>query len=280
MNLFMMVALGCGPSQPNDTGPGTSDPCDVGGEPSLPGLTWVNAPDGKFTMGCTQGQDGQCDPNEYAAHAVEITRSFCLSTTEVTQLQWESLTADARSPNDRCGDDCPVEMVTWLDVVGFANELSELDGLERCYVMDGEDVTWPEGLDCEGYRLPTEAEWEYAARAGTDTMFAGSDVVGEVAWSYENAESQNPVGSLSPNAWGLYDMSGNVWEWTWDWHNGGPYASGPVDDPMGAETGTERVLRGGGYVDVSAHHRVTCRRGRVPSDTWSAIGFRLARSDP
>ncbi|WP_431729833.1 formylglycine-generating enzyme family protein [Verrucosispora sp. TAA-831] len=156
----------------------------------------------------------------------------------------------------------PMETVSWWDAVRFCNALSRVDGLRPAYRIDGEDVGWDSGAD--GYRLPTEAEWEHACRAGTTGPRYGP--LDEVAWYRGNSgERLHDVGGRRPNAWGLYDMLGNVWDWCWD-----------VYDPE--VYGTYRVLRGGGWFDERWSCRASVRRRSHPSFAVDDVGFRLARS--
>jgi formylglycine-generating enzyme required for sulfatase activity len=157
--------------------------------------------------------------------------------------------------------------------------------LQECYTCVGtgsgpqcDVVVNP--YDCTGYRLLTEAEWEGAARCGADTLYAGSDTAADVAWTVENSNSStHTVAGLAPNACGLYDMSGNVWEWTQDGYE--EYPSGAVTDPVGAESGANRVLRGGGWPTGAGGAALSSRRYDVyPGDAFGDLGFRLSRSSP
>ena len=142
----------------------------------------------------------------------------------------------------------------------FANRLSDQEGLSRCYSGSGNNMRWNRA--CTGYRLPTEAEWEYAARGGEDWVYPGSFDAGVAAWYSGNSEEKtHPVGKKKPNAWGLYDMSGNVREWVWDWY--GSY-SGDARDPTGPEQGSNRVVRGGSWLSKARRVRVAYRSNDVP----------------
>ncbi len=242
------------------------------------GYRMISIPGGTFTMGCTPGA-GECYDWEKPAHRVTIS-GFAMGATEVTQGLWNSVMGSNPSHFSSCGDACPVEKVSWLDSVAFANELSLKEGLEECYRISGETVTWPKGLACRGYRLPTESEWEYAARAGEDTLYAGSNDAGSVAWYSSNSGSKtHRVGGKSANGRGLYDMTGNVWEWTWDWYQKNYQSSSSVD-PVGPQSGSVRVVRGGGWLYTSRFVRVASRSYSAPSNRRNYVGLRLSKSIP
>jgi formylglycine-generating enzyme required for sulfatase activity len=210
------------------------------------------------------------------------------------------MTGNNPSTHRTCGSSCPVEVVTWFGAVAYANALSQRDGYAICYekpngsAYDAAAATakvvpnWRLGLDCAGYRLPTEAEWEYAARAGSTTAFfpgnASSsscmtldpnlDVAG---WYCGNAgDTTHTSKGKRANAWGIYDMHGNAWEWVWDWD--APYSLTPVVDPTGPASGTQRQSRGGSYYSAAADCRSAVRSPGTPDSVYSDTGFRLVRS--
>ena len=236
---------------------------------------------GTFDMGCTAGQSG-CDTDEKPAHTVTLTKDFWMSETEVTQGAYEAVMGTDPSSHSSCGTDCPVDTVSWDDVAEYANALSDDAGLEQCYsCTSGTCVQAMNPYDCVGYRMPTEAEWEYAARAGTDLRYAGSDTIGDVAWYAGNSVgTTHPVATKDPNAWGLYDMSGNVTEWVHDWFGSTYYSSSPASDPAGPTSSGYRVFRGGTYTGSADYLRVVDRNGSTPGARYSNIGIRLARTVP
>ncbi len=196
--------------------------------------------------------------------------------TEITQGQWNKTMGGNPSNFKGCGNDCPVETVSWVDAIQFCNRLSDKSGLRRCY----NGTSWSQ--NCTGYRLPTEAEWEYAARAGSTTRFAGGEsdsALDSMGWYDENSGMKtHPVGRKRANTWGLYDMHGNVWEWVWDRY--GYYPSGSVTDPVGPAGGSSRVFRGGNWSNDAGRCRSARRLYYAPSDRSSGVGFRLVRAAP
>ncbi len=225
------------------------------------GMKFVLIPAGKFVMGSPPDQPGRKD-NE-GQHEVNISKSFYLQTTEVTQGQWKRVMGDNPSKFKDCGDDCPVETVSWDDTRKFIQKLNELDGSVKC-------------------RLPTEAEWEYACRAGTSTIFSFGDdegKLGEFAWYKDNSKKRtHPVAQKEPNPWGLYDMHGNVFEWVEDdWH--ASYKGTPTDGSawIYEPRGSSRVMRGGSWDFDARFCQSAARNGVVPGNRDGIIGFRVAR---
>jgi len=268
-------------------------------------MVWV--PAGSFTMGSN-------DPNDYnaqPAHQVNLTKGFWMGKYQVTQEQYEDVmghnpsyftTANGQPPasgeNDRRR---PVEQVSWYDVILFCNKLSIMEGLSPAYRINGStnpndwgnvpdwymDSVWDAVQIVEGsmgYRLPTEAQWEYAAKGAKSTgpyfIYSGSNYADDVAWYWENSGGQTrEVGKKAPNELGIYDMSGNVWEWCWNWWE--EYTSSAKTDPMGpldASSWSFRVLRGGGWGYSVEDARSAIRGGWYgPNDRYFSIGFRVLR---
>ena len=250
------------------------------------GKGWITIPSGTFEMGCTSEQEatGECYGDEYPVHKVTLTRDYLVSITEITQDQYSALMGENPSYFTDCGGDCPVETVSWHMAAAYADALSASEGLSSCYVCTGSgeetECEAPEDpYTCEGYRLGTEAEWENAARCGEGTVYAGSDDPDLVAWTYDNSSSTTyPVASLAPNACGLYDMSGNVWEWVHDGY--ADYPEGPVTDPVGDSEISGRLYRGGAWTDLPRLARVSNRGYFGPSDRNNNLGFRVFRTSP
>jgi formylglycine-generating enzyme required for sulfatase activity len=189
---------------------------------------------------------------------------FQMSAFPVTQSWYARVTGEW--PSTAKGDRLPVECVSWWDAVQFCNALSRSEGLTAAYHLDADAETAEWDTSAYGYRLPTEAEWEHACRAGTTGPRYGP--LEEVAWYQGNSDGRiHPVGGKQPNAWGLYDMLGNVWNWCWDVYDAEVY-------------GTYRVLRGGGWADEHWSCRASVRRRSHPTFRIDDVGFRIARSAP
>ena len=256
-----------------------------------------------FTMGALPHDTDADREDETPIHQVDLTRRFAIGKYQVSQNFWSSVTNS--NPSSFRGMWRPVEMVSWLDCILFCNLLSEQEGLEKVYThpegltkqlqnqIFGQDKKIDmlshlvsQNLSANGYRLPTEAEWEYSARAEQSFLYSGSNNADDVAWfGRDSAQSKergnsveqtHPVGEKNPNGFGLYDMSGNVWEWVWDWK--GPYSTQRVKDPTGPSRGTARVAKGGCWRGGTWGNRVSGRYEYVPSFRSSYLGLRLART--
>ena len=235
----------------------------------------VRVPAGEFMMGALE-DDSKAFDSEKPRHKVTLTRDFMVGKYAVTQALWESLMGS--NPSHFKGANRPVEQVSWFDVVKFCNKFSELEGLEPTYIVNGRDVTC--NWDAKGYRLPTEAEWEYSTRGREYHKYSGSDNVDEVAWFGDNSDAGNggqahPVGQKKPNVFGLYDMSGNVFEWVWD--RSDDYSRSNQTDPTGLDSGIRRICRGGSWLHNARGARVSFRLNRIPTRRHDYLGFRLSR---
>jgi formylglycine-generating enzyme required for sulfatase activity len=249
------------------------------------GGTMIKVEAQTFEMGCTAGMSS-CRSDESPAHDVTLTNDFYIGETEVTQGEYETMMGTNPSNLSSCGADCPVEMVSWHMSAAFANAVSDSESLEQCYTCTGDGTSTicsiaVEPYSCGGYRLPTEAEWEAASRCGEDTLYAGSTVIGDVAWYNGNSGSTiHPVATKASNACGLYDMTGNVYEWTQDWYSSSYYSSSPGTDPVGATSGDYRVTRGGSWNVSPTGARVAFRGRYDPTARISYLGLRLLRTSP
>ena len=214
-------------------------------------MVWI--PSGSFTMGSPEEEEGRID--EEVQHEVVLTKGFWLSAVPVTQAHWTAVMG--KNPSRFKGGNHPVEKVSWKDAQEMLQKMNNL-------------VKEP-----GNFRLPREAEWEYACRAGTTGAYAGS--LDKMGWYNKNAkETTHRVGEKQANGWGLYDMHGNVWEWCEDWY--GSYPKGKAVDPSGPEEGTHRVIRGGGCYSESHDCRSAGRNGFEPGDRNEILGFRLLRT--
>jgi len=208
-------------------------------------------------MGCTSEQN-DCFDNEKPVHTVTVS-SFYIGKYEVTQKQWKAVMGN--NPSHFKGDNLPVESVNWYDIQEFLKRLNAATG--------------------QHYRLPTEAEWEYAARGGVKSKgykYAGSNNIDEVAWYRKNSgHKTHPTGTKQPNELGLYDMSGNVLEWCSDWYGENYYSISPQSNPQGTLDGTYRIMRGGSWGFDAFYCRVAYRHEYNPGITDDNVGFRIVR---
>lgn len=262
---------------------------------------FVLIPAGTFQMGSNEGYS-----DNKLVHEVTITKPFYMGKYEVTQAEYEKYCSytgsDSPSSKYGDGDNYPAYYVSWYDALVYCNKRSMAEDLEPCYSIDdstdpedwgkvpsSEDATWDSVIcnwNANGYRLPTEAEWEYAARAGDNTVdsltYSGtSDVnkLGDYAWYYDSAnDNTHEVGTKLPNAFGLYDMSGNVWEWCWNWFTS-EYDENTEggSDPTGTSAGSDRIRRGGCWNWYSDNCAVSLRGIRDPFNRNSYLGFRVVR---
>lgn len=264
-----------------DAAPAAASPLPVVGAAwTVPDLGMAMRPvaPGQFMRGSLTGKS-----NEQPVHEVRITRPYWLGQTEVSFKQWKDIMVKHRGSYTG-KDELPMRNITYYDATSFCKRLTEREQAAG---------RLPEG---HVYRLPTEAEWEYAARGGEhgqEHAFSGSDTLDEVGWAFANSGNRpiddakwsvemlriignrpHPVGEKGANALGLHDMSGNVWEWCHDWH--GPYSAGAVTDPVGPRLSKERVTRGGGWYSDASNCRVTTRNPCVPSSMDYGLGFRVA----
>jgi formylglycine-generating enzyme required for sulfatase activity len=240
---------------------------------------------GAFTMGSPASEPER--GTDETQHHVTVS-DYYIAKSSVTQQEYNQLMGS--NPSEFKGDNLPVENVTWFDAIRFCNIRSTQEGLTPAYTISGETVTWNRAAN--GYRLPTETEWEYACRAGTTTPFnIGNNITDREANCYNNYGYNNnssgrvtggyrgrttPVNNYRANSWGLFDMHGNVADWCWNWY--GEYGAATQTNPAGPTTGTLRVNRGGGWNDFPKHIRSAYRAAMPPDNGSFNLGFRLVRN--
>jgi cysteine-rich repeat protein len=260
--------------------PGETDPVegsDDGSEtlavdPALGIIAFVES--AATRVGCESGRDtlvAECQPEELPVHDVVTTRGFWAMQREVTRGQYFAFMGADPSTATGCAGECPVDSVTWAEATAFADAVSAAQGLTPCGGVG-------DPYACDGWRLPTNAEWEIAARAGEPYSYAGGDTISDVGWIFTLTATPHSGCELAANAYGLCDMSGNVAEWVWDWF--APYGLARAVDPAGPDTGTDRVTRGGDWLDSAGDilARPASRVAVAPGSTGQARGFRLVRT--
>jgi formylglycine-generating enzyme required for sulfatase activity len=264
---MLLITVGCGESESGETTEqATEAPSEQPVESNTKSLdmTFKEIPAGTFLMGLPETENKYF--GEYQ-HKVTITKAFYMQTTEVTQGQWKAVMGTNPWKDEygaKEGVNYPATCVSWNDAVAYCKKLSEKEG--------------------KTYRLPTEAEWEYACRAGTETTWSFGDdekELGDYAWYEGNAldideKYAHQVGLKKPNAFGLYDMHGNVYEWCHDFYGEDYYQQSPTQDPQGPVSGSSRVLRGGSWYNNS-HNTRSVHRGRSVAYRYDGNGFRLVR---
>ena len=247
------------------------------------GMAMMRIPAGEYSMGSPPAEAGRS--SDEMQHRVVLSCDFMLAKTAVTQGQWASVMG--RNPANFNGKERPVENVNWDDAVLFCNQLSEREGRTPAYAVNRGEVSWDQAAN--GYRLPTESEWEYACRAGSETPFHFGDRISTAQVNYDGnypygggpvGEFRREtvlVGSLPANAWGLHETHGNVYEWCWDWYGAYP---GAVTDPVGPALGTRRVLRGSSWSNFGRYCRSAARYHVAPVGRSRNLGLRPASSAP
>ena len=294
--LLVGTMVSCGSQTPPEQSqqsilPPSSSQQEQEEQPQIP-ENFILVEGGTFSMGSPDSEAWRSD--DETQHTVTVS-DFYMSAFEVTQAEYQAVIGS--NPSAFSGEELPVETVSWLDAIAYCNARSELEGLEPAYTIEGQTVTW--NRSANGYRLPTEAEWEYACRAGTQTPFNTetsisadeSNYWGHYPYLIEDnyfnqsnletrpgvyRETTVAVGSFQPNAWGFYDMHGNVGEWVWDYY--GDYPTQAQTDPVGPDSGVLRVNRGGGWNDFAKNLR-SAYRATLPQDSAVFnVGFRLVRN--
>ena len=248
-------------------------------------MVWIDA--GTFTMGSEDPQDTLGVPTD-PEHLVTFAQGFFMGKYPVTQAQY--LVVMRNNPSNFTGDlNRPVEMVTWFDVIEFCNKLSIIEGLTPVYTISNRTpaIGYPitsavviPNWNANGYRLPTEAQWEYACRAETTTGWSHNESLhNDYMWYNANSGgTTHPVGQKLANPWGLYDMHGNVYEWCWDWLGNTYYSTpGPWIDPIGPDSGFSRVSRGGTWNNPARNARSAIRNGGLPNSQFGNMGFRVVK---
>lgn len=244
--------------------------------------SYAKIPAGKFTIGTPAPTDGSFHRASEKGSEVTITRPFLMKTTEVTHSEYFFVMKKMPRRYKAGCDDCPVLYVSWMHAIEYMNELSKLEKLEACYVIKGETVTW-KGLDCTGYRLPTDAEWEYAGRGGVAAPLYGA--IDDIAWHQDNSGyKRQPVGGKKANAYGLFDMMGNAAEYTWDEFQENAFEKPQTDPVIGGlemkDVNLPRTIRGSTFVSNPNYQTIAARSSTGTSATSEVdtMSFRPVRT--
>lgn len=249
---------------------------------------WVLIPAGDFSMGAPESEEG-FEPDEAPVHTVSISRDFAASKYEISQTEWNRLMKNEPSFFKDCGLNCPVEQISLWEAIAYCNVRSKDEGLTPCYELDACQGTPGEGfecqslnfvgLECNGYRVPTEAEWEYMARAGSsDPRY---DILDAIAWcDGKGGQTTHSSGLLDANSFELFDIYGNVREWVFDFHFATFYSTSPSSDPTGPDSGFLRLVRGGSWNTTAAQCRAAARTPLSPTNRLTDLGFRIVRTRP
>ena len=301
--LLLVSALaftGCGDSADDDT----NDDTDTE-KPSF-GLKFVTVPAGTYQVGSPVDEVGRENDDLYR-HDVTLTKGFEIATTEITQALYEEITGTNPSywdPNHDLCPECPVDQVTWNNAAAFTNMLSLQAGYTECYTCTGSDddvSCTPVGspYECNGYRLPTEVEWEIAARGGVDTAYPNGgnlltvpdvlnpgpvtldndELLGSFAWyAWSSDDHTHAPAALAANGYGLYDVIGNISEWCHDWHESLDGSAGDITDPYGPSTGESHIVRGGAFNSIPPYLRLSSRNWYGSSNLWWVVGVRVVRT--
>ncbi|MDO9695563.1 MAG: SUMF1/EgtB/PvdO family nonheme iron enzyme [Candidatus Latescibacteria bacterium] len=277
--------------------PGQVDGLITAGETAVASVTYTVQPAwpfatvrleaGTYTMGSAAPEPGR-ETDEGPRHEVTLTRPLLVATTELTNGQWDAVVRGGRVDDPTLANQ-PVVEVTWYQAVEFCNAMSIADGFTAAYAINGPQVAW--NPDADGWRLPTEAEWEAFCRAGTEGSLSDGElsrldteldpVLSFFGWSAANSDNRvKPVRSLLPNPMGLYDVHGNLLEWCWDRYGVSYYTADPATDPTGPVTGSDRVLRGGSFADANQRLRCAARAYLDPGAAVGIVGLRPVRNAP
>lgn len=250
---------------------------NVSAQNPLPEMIFVQG--GEYLMGNHESSF----LDEYPARKVKL-NNFYISTNEVTVVDYLRFCRMAGIQEPKGSDNMPATDISWVEAVMYCNWLSNISGLERCYIISRENKTVSVKFiqNAKGYRLPTEAEWEFAARGGVKSKnfaYCGSDTPAAVAWFIDSGKQLQEVGQKEPNELGIYDMSGNALEWCYDFYDNNYYKENVSDNPKGPNIGTSRVCRGGSYSGSAENLRVSKRFYNLPDYRDYNLGFRIVRND-